>query len=169
MWVPDVLDQLSPVMRCPVCQNFENRVLESRPADLGYSVRRRRECLKCGHRFTTYERVEISPIMVIKRGGQRELFDRSKLFQGAMRACEKSGVSEIDLDRVVSEVESNLQQRALREATSLEIGMLVLTQLRTVSEVAYIRFASVHSQFQSLEDFLKVLEQLRSETFPPAE
>lgn len=169
MWVPDVLDQLSPAMRCPVCQNFENRVLESRPADSGNSVRRRRECLKCGHRFTTYERVEVSPITVIKRGGQRELFDRSKLFQGAMRACEKSGVSEIDLDRVVSEVESNLQQRVLREVASLEIGMLVLTQLRTVSEVAYIRFASVYSQFQSLEDFLKVLEQLRSGKLPPAE
>ncbi len=167
--MPDVLDQLSLTMRCPVCQNFENRVLESRPADSGHSVRRRRECLKCGYRFTTYERVEISPITVIKRGGQRELFDRSKLFQGAMRACEKSGVSEVDLERVVSEVESNLQQRSLREIASLEIGMLVLTQLRTVSEVAYIRFASVYSQFQSLEDFLKVLEQLRSETFPPVE
>ena len=117
--MPDVLDQLSLTMRCPVCQNFENRVLESRPADSGHSVRRRRECLKCGHRFTTYERVEVSPITVIKRGGQRELFDRSKLFQGAMRACEKSGVSEIDLERVVSEVESNLQQRSLREIASL--------------------------------------------------
>jgi transcriptional repressor NrdR len=169
MWMPDVLDYSSHAMRCPVCQNFENRVLESRPADSGHSVRRRRECLKCGHRFTTYERVEVSPIMVIKRGGQRELFNRSKLFQGAMRACEKSGVSEIDLDRVVSEVESDLQQRVLREVTSLEIGLLVLTQLRAVSEVAYIRFASVYSQFQSLEDFLKVLEQLRSKVSPPVE
>ena len=167
--MPDVLDQLSLTMRCPVCQNFENRVLESRPADSGHSVRRRRECLKCSHRFTTYERVEVAPITVLKRGGQRELFDRSKLFQGAMRACEKSGVSEIDLERVVSEVESNLQQRSLREIASLEIGMLVLTQLRTMSEVAYIRFASVYSQFQSLEDFLKVVEQLRSGTFPPVE
>ncbi len=156
-------------MRCPICQNFENRVLESRPADSGYSVRRRRECLKCDHRFTTYERVEVSAIMVIKRGGQRELFDRSKLFQGAMRACEKSGVSEVDLDRVVSDVESDLQQRSSREVTSLEIGMLVLGELRVLSEVAYIRFASVYSQFQSLEDFLKVLEQLRSGMIPPVE
>ena len=156
-------------MRCPVCHNFENRVLESRPADSGHSVRRRRECLKCGHRFTTYERVEVSPITVTKRGGQRELFDRSKLFQGVMRACEKSGMSEIDLDRVISEVESELQQRALREVTSLEIGILVLAQLRAVSEVAYIRFASVYSQFQSLDDFLKVLDQLRSSNLPPVE
>ena len=167
--MPDVLDQFSLFMRCPVCHNFENRVLESRPADSGHSVRRRRECLKCGHRFTTYERVEVSPITVTKRGGQRELFDRSKLFQGAMRACEKSGVSAIDLDRVISDVESDLQQRTSREVTSLEIGMLVLTQLRVVSEVAYIRFASVYSQFQSLEDFLKVLDQLRSDQLPPIE
>ena len=167
--MPDVLDQFSLFMRCPVCHNFENRVLESRPADSGHSVRRRRECLKCGHRFTTYERVEVSPITVTKRGGQRELFDRSKLFQGVTRACEKSGVSEIDLDRVISEVESDLQQRALREVTSLEIGILVLTQLRAVSEVAYIRFASVYSQFQSLDDFLKVLDQLRSSNLPPVE
>ena len=167
--MPDVLDQFSLFMRCPVCHNFENRVLESRPADSGHSVRRRRECLKCGHRFTTYERVEVSPITVTKRGGQRELFDRSKLFQGAMRACEKSGVSAIDLDRVISDVESDLQQRTSREVTSLEIGILVLTQLRVVSEVAYIRFASVYSQFQSLEDFLKVLDQLRSDQLPPIE
>ena len=167
--MPDVLDQFSLFMRCPVCHNFENRVLESRPADSGHSVRRRRECLKCGHRFTTYERVEVSPITVTKRGGQRELFDRSKLFQGVMRACEKSGMSEIDLDRVISEVESELQQRALREVTSLEIGILVLAQLRAVSEVAYIRFASVYSQFQSLDDFLKVLDQLRSSNLPPVE
>jgi len=101
-------------MRCPVCHHFENRVLESRSADTGQSVRRRRECLKCGYRFTTYERVEAAPIMVIKRSGQRELFDRTKLFQGAMRACEKSNVSEVDLDRIVTVVESDLQQRVVR-------------------------------------------------------
>lgn len=148
-------------MRCPVCHHLENRVLESRSADSGQSVRRRRECLKCGHRFTTYERIELTPITVIKRSGQRELFDRAKLFQGVMRACEKSGVSDFDLDRIVTIVEVELQQRSLREVTSVEIGQLVLTQLRSVSEVAYIRFASVYSQFQGLEDFLQVLEQLR--------
>jgi transcriptional repressor NrdR len=149
-------------MRCPVCQHFENRVLESRSADSGQSVRRRRECLKCTYRFTTYERVEVSPITVIKRSGQRELFERSKLLQGVVRACEKSGISETELEQVISAVDTELQQRALREVTSLEIGELVLYQLRLVSEVAYIRFASVYSQFQGLDDFLKVLEQLRS-------
>jgi transcriptional repressor NrdR len=149
-------------MRCPVCQHIENRVLESRSADSGQSVRRRRECLKCGHRFTTYERVEVSPIIVIKRSGQRELFEKSKLSQGIIRACEKSGISETDLEQAISAVESTLQQRPLREITSIEIGELVLHQLRLVSEVGYIRFASVYSQFQGLDDFLKVLEQLRS-------
>jgi transcriptional repressor NrdR len=139
-------------MRCPVCQHFENRVLESR----------RRECLKCTYRFTTYERVEVTPIMVIKRNGQRELFERSKLSQGIARACEKSGISETDLEHVISVVEADLQQRSLREVLSVDIGALVLQQLRLVSEVAYIRFASVYSQFQGLDDFLKVLEQLRS-------
>jgi transcriptional repressor NrdR len=148
-------------MRCPVCHHLENRVLESRSADSGQSVRRRRECLKCGHRFTTYERIELTPITVIKRSGHRELFDRSKLFQGIMRACEKSGVSDFDLDRIVTIVEVEFQQRSVREVTSLEIGERVLDQLRSVSEVAYIRFASVYSQFQGLQDFLQVLEQLR--------
>ncbi len=149
-------------MRCPVCQHFENRVLESRSADSGQSVRRRRECLKCTYRFTTYERVEVTPITVIKRNGQRELFERSKLSQGISRACEKSGISETDLEQVISVVEADLQQRSLREVLSVDIGALVLQQLRLVSEVAYIRFASVYSQFQGLDDFLKVLEQLRS-------
>ncbi len=149
-------------MRCPICQHIENRVLESRSADSGQSVRRRRECLKCTYRFTTYERIEVTPITVIKRNGQRELFERSKLSQGIARACEKSGISETDLEHVISVVEADLQQRSLREVLSVEIGVLVLQQLRLVSEVAYIRFASVYSQFQGLDDFLKVLEQLRS-------
>jgi transcriptional repressor NrdR len=149
-------------MRCPICQHFENRVLESRSADSGQSVRRRRECLKCTYRFTTYERVEVSPIMVIKRNGQRELFEQLKLSRGVTRACEKSGISNSDLEQVISTVELALQQRSVREITSVEIGELVLDQLRLVSEVAYIRFASVYSQFQGLDDFLKVLDQLRS-------
>jgi transcriptional repressor NrdR len=149
-------------MRCPICQHFENRVLESRSADSGQSVRRRRECLKCTYRFTTYERVEISPIMVIKRNGQRELFEQLKLSRGVTRACEKSGISDSQLEQVISTVELALQQRSVREITSVEIGELVLDQLQLVSEVAYIRFASVYSQFQGLDDFLKVLDQLRS-------
>jgi transcriptional repressor NrdR len=149
-------------MRCPVCQHLENRVLESRSADSGLSVRRRRECLKCSHRFTTYERIEVTPIAVIKRSGQRELFDRNKLIQGILKACEKSGVAESQLQTLVNRLESDLQQRSSREVTSVEIGEMVLKSLRPVSEVAYIRFASVYSQFQGLEDFLAVLYDLRS-------
>lgn len=148
-------------MRCPVCQHLENRVLESRSADSGLSVRRRRECLKCGHRFTTYERIELTPITVIKRSGQRELFDRSKLIQGILKACEKSGVAESQLQILVNRLESDLQQRSSREVTSVEIGEMVLKHLRPLSEVAYIRFASVYSQFQGLDDFLAVLHHLR--------
>ncbi|MGI0493704.1 transcriptional regulator NrdR [Alkalinema pantanalense CENA528] len=148
-------------MRCPVCHHLENRVLESRSADSGQSVRRRRECLKCGHRFTTYERIEIVPITVVKRSGTREVFDRNKLLQGVLKACEKSGVPESELESLVLSVESQIQQRASREVTSREIGQLVLDQLRPVNEVAYIRFASVYSQFQGLDDFLEVLNQLK--------
>ncbi|OUC11914.1 MAG: transcriptional regulator NrdR [Alkalinema sp. CACIAM 70d] len=148
-------------MRCPVCHHLENRVLESRSADSGQSVRRRRECLKCDHRFTTYERIEIVPITVIKRSGTREVFDRNKLLQGVLKACEKSGVPESVLESLVLSVESQVQQRASREVTSREIGQLVLDQLRQVNEVAYIRFASVYSQFQGLDDFLEVLNQLK--------
>lgn len=148
-------------MRCPVCHHLENRVLESRSADAGQSVRRRRECLKCTHRFTTYERIEVSPITVIKRSGHRELFDRAKLLRGVLKACEKSGVDEQALQSLVDAVESELQQRAVREIASVEIGQLVLQRLRDLSEVAYIRFASVYSQFQGLDDFLEVLNQLK--------
>lgn len=148
-------------MRCPVCHHLENRVLESRSADSGQSVRRRRECLKCGHRFTTYERIEVVPITVIKRSGNREIFDRQKLLQGVIKACEKSGVTESVLENLVLSVESEVQQRASREVSSVEIGQLVLNHLRWISEVAYIRFASVYSQFQGLDDFLEVLNQLK--------
>ncbi|MBD2325810.1 transcriptional regulator NrdR [Alkalinema sp. FACHB-956] len=148
-------------MRCPVCHHLENRVLESRSADSGQSVRRRRECLKCGHRFTTYERIEVVPITVIKRSGNREIFDRQKLLQGVIKACEKSGVTESVLENLVLSVESEVQQRASREVSSVEIGQLVLNHLRRISEVAYIRFASVYSQFQGLDDFLEVLNQLK--------
>jgi transcriptional repressor NrdR len=148
-------------MRCSVCHNLENRVLESRSADAGQSVRRRRECLKCNYRFTTYERIEIVPMTVIKRGGQRESFDRHKLLQGIARACEKTPVGQIDLDNLVNQVESDLQKNINREVDSAEIGETVLKYLKSVSEVAYIRFASVHSQFQNIDDFMTVLEQIR--------
>ncbi|MCL6434137.1 MAG: transcriptional regulator NrdR [Leptolyngbyaceae cyanobacterium HOT.MB2.61] len=149
-------------MRCPFCQYTENRVLESRSAEAGQSVRRRRECLKCGRRFTTYERIEFVPITVIKRNGDRESFDRSKLLRGIIRACEKTGVSASRLEAMVDEIEAELQQRAVREVNSTEIGELVLQNLRDLSEVAYIRFASVYRKFQGIRDFVDTLNHLQS-------
>lgn len=149
-------------MRCPVCHNLENRVLESRSADSGQSVRRRRECLKCGHRFTTYERIEMLPMTVIKRNGQRELFNREKLLQGILRACEKTTLAQPEIETIVNQIEADLQKNVTREVESAMIGDIVLQQLQPLNEVAYIRFASVYSQFQTIEDFMTVLEQIRA-------
>jgi transcriptional repressor NrdR len=148
-------------MRCPSCQHIENRVLESRSAEAGHSVRRRRECLKCTHRFTTYERVEFVPITVTKRNGDRESFDRSKLLRGISRACEKTGVTVQAIEDLVEVIEAELQQRSTRDVSTSEIGELVLQNLRTVSEVAYIRFASVYRQFQGIRDFVDTLNDLK--------
>jgi len=150
-------------MQCPFCQHTDSRVLESRSAEAGQSVRRRRECLSCRRRFTTYERIEFVQITVIKRDGQRESFDRSKLLRGIIRACEKTGVSLEQQEALVDEIEAELQQRAVREVTSAEIGDLVLARLQPLSEVAYIRFASVYRQFQGIRDFIDTLDRLRQE------
>jgi transcriptional repressor NrdR len=149
-------------MRCPFCQFTDNRVLESRSAESGQSVRRRRECLQCVRRFTTYERIEFVPITVIKRNGDRESFDRSKLLRGIVRACEKSGVPFIELENLVDEIEAELQQRLVREVPTHEIGELVLQLLQTVNEVAYVRFASVYRQFRGIRDFAEALNHLQS-------
>lgn len=148
-------------MRCPFCQHTDNRVLESRSAEASHSVRRRRECLKCGRRFTTYERIEFVPITIIKRNGDRESFDRSKLLRGIVRACEKTGIPSSRLEALVDEIEAELQQRAVREVSSTEIGELVLQRLQSLSEVAYIRFASVYRQFQGIRDFIDTLNHLQ--------
>ena len=154
-------------MRCPVCQCPDNRVLESRSAESGHSVRRRRECLQCNHRFTTYERIEFVPIVVVKRSGDRESFDRSKVLRGIVRACEKTGVSTVRLENMVDEIETELQQRAVREVHSSEIGELVLKHLRRLNEVAYIRFASVYKQFRGIRDFVETLNQLKESADQP--
>lgn len=151
-------------MQCPSCQHTDSRVLESRAADGGRSVRRRRECLNCDFRFTTYERVETVPISVVKRNGSREIFNRSKLLHGLLRACEKTGLEPARLEAVVDDIEVLLQQRSGREVSSNEIGELVLQQLREISEVAYIRFASVYRQFQSVSDFVNTLEGLNTQS-----
>ena len=147
-------------MQCPSCQHTDSRVLESRSADSGRSVRRRRECLHCDFRFTTYERMETVPITVVKRNGNREAFNRAKLLHGLLRACEKTGLEPSKLEALVDDVELVLQQRAKREVSSNEIGELVLDRLKTMSEVAYVRFASVYRQFRSVSDFVATLEGL---------
>ena len=147
-------------MQCPSCQHTDSRVLESRAADSGRSVRRRRECLNCEFRFTTYERVETVPITVIKRNGSRETFNPSKLLHGLLRACEKTGLEPARLETVVEEIELQLQQGSSREVSSSEIGELVLKQLSSMSEVAYVRFASVYRQFQGISDFIATLDGL---------
>lgn len=147
-------------MQCPSCQHTDSRVLESRAAEAGKTVRRRRECLNCEFRFTTYERVEIVPITVVKRSGSREVFNRAKLLHGVLRACEKTGLEPARLETMVDDIELTLQQRPGREVSSSEIGELVLEQLRDMSEVAYVRFASVYRQFQSVSDFVATLEGL---------
>ena len=151
-------------MRCPFCQHPDNRVLESRSTEAGQSIRRRRECLNCQRRFTTYEHIEFVPITVLKQNGDRESFDRAKLLRGIVRACQKTGISVTRLEALVDEIESQLQQREQREVTSLEIGDLVLQQLRQLSEVAYVRFASVYRQFRSIKDFVETLEELSCHT-----
>jgi len=149
-------------MQCPSCQNTDSRVLESRAADAGRSVRRRRECLNCEFRFTTYERVETVPLTVIKRNGSRETFSRSKLINGLTRACEKTSISGNKVEVLVDELELQLQQRNLREINSSEIGELVLDQLQSINEVAYVRYASVHRQFHGINDFVATLESIKA-------
>ena len=145
-------------MQCPSCQNTDSRVLESRSADSGRSVRRRRECLNCEFRFTTYERVETIPITVIKRNSNREAFNRSKLLTGITRACEKTPVTQQKIEFIVDDIELQLQQRNVKEINSSEIGEMVLIHLKAINEVSYIRFASVYRQFHGVNDFIETLE-----------
>jgi transcriptional repressor NrdR len=147
-------------MLCPFCTHTDSRVLESRAAEEGKSIRRRRECLKCQRRFTTYERIEFVPISVIKRDGTQESFDRSKLLRGIIRACEKTGLSQEVLENMIDEIEARIQMKSDRSVSSVEIGEAVLEQLQSVNEVAYVRFASVYRQFKGVKDFAETLSQL---------
>ena len=150
-------------MHCPNCQHTESRVLESRSTESGQSIRRRRECLNCKQRFTTYERIELIPITVIKRDGSRESFDRAKLLRGILRACEKTTVSYQKAEVIIENIEAKLQQNSGKEFSSAEIGELVLHNLRYENEVAYIRFASVYRKFQGIKDFVETLNHLQNE------
>lgn len=147
-------------MRCPYCGQGDSRVLDSRPTEDGTVIRRRRECLRCNARFTTYEKVESAPFVVIKRDGRREAFNPEKILRGLITACEKRPVELSTLQRIVGEVERELRSRYEREVPSQEIGELVIERLRAVDQVAYVRFASVYRQFQDVRRFKEELERL---------
>ena len=147
-------------MKCPFCGYSESRVIDSRPTDEGERIRRRRECLKCSKRFTTYEIIEYVPIVVIKKDKSRETFDRNKLLSGLLRACEKRPVSIDTLERIVDEIETLLQNSLDREVSSQRIGTYAMEKLKTVDEVAYVRFASVYRQFKDINSFMEELSKI---------
>ncbi|NLT19608.1 MAG: transcriptional repressor NrdR [Syntrophomonadaceae bacterium] len=150
-------------MRCPYCQEMESRVLDSRSCEEGTSIRRRRECNACKRRFTTYERLEERPLLVIKKGGNREPFSRQKLMSGITRACEKRPVSMEAIEKTVAEIEGKLRDNYDREVSSIIIGEMVMAHLKEMDEVAYVRFASVYRQFTDLNSFIKTIEQLKED------
>lgn len=150
-------------MKCPYCGHEESKVIDSRPADEGERIRRRRECLKCAKRFTTHEVIETVPVIVVKRDKSREVFDRNKLTGGLLRACEKRPVSIEQIEKMVDNIESQLQSSLDREVTSKSIGELSMDQLKNVDEVAYVRFASVYRQFKDINTFMDELNKLLSE------
>ena len=147
-------------MKCPFCGHLESKVVDSRPAEEGASIRRRRECLACHKRFTTYETVESLPLMVIKKDGNRQTFDKTKLLNGMIRACEKRPVSYDTLEKIADEIEQELQNSLERETSTERIGELVMDRLKNVDEVAYVRFASVYRQFKDLNTFMTELNRL---------
>ncbi len=150
-------------MKCPYCAHLESKVVDSRPAEEGSSIRRRRECLECHKRFTTYEIVESLPLMVVKRDGSRQAFDKNKLLGSMLKACEKRSVSMDTLERIADEIEQSLQNELEREVRSTEIGELVMEKLKEVDEVAYVRFASVYRKFKDINSFVSELNKLLAE------
>ncbi len=150
-------------MKCPYCDTQDSKVLDSRPTEEGASIRRRRECLACKRRFTTYEKIEGVPIMVIKKDKGREPFDREKLLRGIVKACEKRPVSVEIMENMVSTIENIIQNSLDREITSTRIGDLVMDQLKGIDEVAYVRFASVYRQFKDINTFMQELRKLLTE------
>ncbi len=147
-------------MRCPFCGFEDSKVIDSRPTDEGVAIRRRRECIECTKRFTTYEKVESLPIIVIKKDKTRELFNREKLLAGLTRACEKRPVEARSLDNLVDKIESDLQNTLKREISTKEIGEKVMEGLRAIDEVAYVRFASVYRQFKDVNTFIAEVNKL---------
>ena len=145
-------------MKCPICGYFDSKVVDSRPVEEGNSIRRRRECLQCQKRFTTFEIIETVQIFVVKKNGTKQLFDRNKLLSGVIKACEKRPVNAED---IVNEIEAELHNSLSNEVTTQEIGEIVMEKLRQKDEVAYVRFASVYREFKDVETFLAALKQLQ--------
>lgn len=150
-------------MKCPFCNYSESKVIDSRPAEEGATIRRRRECLSCQKRFTTYEIVERLPLLVIKKDGSRQSFDKVKLLNGMVRACEKRPVHIADLEKIADDIEHELQSSLEREVPSEKIGIMVMDRLKNLDEVSYVRFASVYRQFKDINTFLEELNKLLKE------
>jgi transcriptional repressor NrdR len=147
-------------MRCPFCNHPEDKVIDSRESKEGESIRRRRECLKCARRFTTYERIDEIPYMVVKKDGRREKFDRQKFMQGLVKASEKRPISMGKLAEIIDDVETRLSETPDRELSTVEIGELLMTQLKALDKIAYVRFASVYRDFQDVDAFLREVSDL---------
>lgn len=148
-------------MKCPFCGCEESKVIDSRPTDENERIRRRRECIDCGKRFTTYEIIEDVPIIVIKKDKSREVFDRNKVLKGMLRACEKRPVSTNELETAITQIEAALQSATDREVSSVYIGELIMEKLRGIDEVAYVRFASVYKAFDSASSFIEEISKLQ--------
>lgn len=150
-------------MKCPFCGYLESKVIDSRPAEEGATIRRRRECLECQKRFTTYEIIERMPLVVVKRDGSRQSFDKSKLINGMVRACEKRPVALAQLEKIADDIEQELQGSLEREVKTADIGEMVMYRLKDVDEVAYVRFASVYRSFKDINTFMDELTKILSE------
>ncbi len=150
-------------MKCPFCGGDSTRVLDSRPTDESTSIRRRRECESCGARFTTYERYDRLPFLVVKKDGRREKFSREKLLNGLLRACEKRPISVDTVNRIVNQVENEVVKSGKYEVISSEIGEMIMAELKSLDRVAYVRFASVYKEFRDIDHFMDIIEELRDD------
>ncbi len=164
-WMPDAKSQIpNPksqiAIRCPFCGHIEDKVVDSREAKDGDSIRRRRECLECGRRFTSYERIDQIPYMVVKKDGKRESFDRNKVLAGLLRASEKRPISVTQLETIVDEIEKELQDSSDREIPTSEIGKIIIRRLKALDKIAYVRFASVYLEFEDVSAFMTELKDL---------
>lgn len=150
-------------MKCPYCEHAESKVIDSRESKNGFTIRRRRECLSCVKRFTTYEKIEEIPYMVVKKDGQRQAFDDQKMLRGLLKACEKRPIAISDLEEIVEEIENMLQEKPEKEMQAVEIGQLVMKRLHELDKVAYVRFASVYRDFKDVVEFKEELERILKE------